>query len=228
MPDSRFGQQNENAVTQPDASPPSAELAEEPSPAAFNRRLGFGSSTAVVIIDMCQAYFTEGSPLDLGNRSSIDGCVALVKAARAANLPVLWTRVEFEPGGSNGGVFYRKVGALESFDRGNPLADWLPELTPEANEAVITKQGASSFFGTDLADQLAQLGIDTLVMGGVSTSGCVRATALDACQHNFIPIVVPEACGDRKPATHEASLFDLDAKYADVEPLEAVLSSLGA
>lgn len=193
---------------------------------AFNRRLGFGEHPAVVIVDMCQAYFTEGSPLDLGGRSSIDGCVALVEAARAAGIPVLWTRVEFEPGGSNGGVFYRKVGALESFDRGNPLADWLPELTPIDSEPVISKQAASSFFDTDLAERLAALGIDTMVMGGVSTSGCVRATALDACQHNFIPIVVPEACGDRKAETHDGALFDLDAKYADVEPLEAVLEQL--
>lgn len=175
---------------------------------------------------MCLAYFTEGSPLDLGDRSSVDGCVALVDAARSAQIPIVWTRVEFEPGGSNGGVFYRKVGALESFDRGNPLANWLPELTPADDEPVITKQSASSFFATDLADQLAELGIDTVIMGGVSTSGCVRATALDACQHNLVPIVVREACGDRKPETHEASLFDLDAKYADVEPLESVLSAL--
>lgn len=193
---------------------------------AFNRRLGFGDRPAVVIVDMCQAYFTAGSPLDLGDRSSVDGCVALVEAARRSDIPVLWTRVEFEPGGSNGGVFYRKVGALESFDRGNPLADWLPELTPLSTEPVVTKQAASSFFGTDLAEQLAELGVDTVVIGGVSTSGCVRATALDACQHDLVPIVVPEACGDRKPETHNSSLFDLDAKYADVEPLDGVLEQL--
>jgi len=193
--------------------------------AAFNRRLGFGEKPALVIIDMCKAYFTEGSPLDLGDRSAIDGCVALVEAARANDMPVFWSRVEFEPGGDNG-VFYRKVGALSSFDQGNPLGEWLPELTPADGEAIITKQSASSFFGTALAEQLAALGIDTVVLGGVSTSGCVRATALDACQHNLIPVVVPEACGDRNPGTHNASLFDLDAKYADVEPLAAVLDAL--
>ena len=197
-----------------------------PTPRSFNQRLGFGETPAVVIVDMCRAYFTEGSPLDLGDRSSVDGCVALVETARAKDVPVFWTRVEFEPGGGNGGVFYRKVGALQSFDRGNPLADWLPELTPLEGEAVITKQAASSFFGTNLADLLTAAGIDTVVVGGVSTSGCVRATALDACQHNLIPIVVPEACGDRKAETHEASLFDLDAKYADVESLSMVLQQL--
>lgn len=196
------------------------------APQSFNRRLGFGKKPAVVVVDMCRAYFTEGSPLDLGDRSSIDGCVALVETARLNGVPVFWTRVEFEPGGGNGGVFYRKVGALASFDRGNPLADWLPELVPADTEPVITKQAASSFFGTGLAEQLTTLGIDTVVLGGVSTSGCVRATALDACQYDLVPIVVPEACGDRKTETHEASLFDLDAKYADVEPLDVALQQL--
>jgi len=195
-------------------------------PQSFNRRLGFGKQPAVVIVDMCLAYFTADSPLDLGDRSSIDGCAALVETARANGMPVFWTRVEFEPGGQDGGVFYRKVGALALFDRGNPLAGWLPELTPLEGETVITKQAASAFFGTDLADQLTANNIDTVVIGGVSTSGCVRATALDACQHDIVPIVVPEACGDRKAETHEASLFDLDAKYADVEPLIAVLEHL--
>jgi len=195
---------------------------------AFNRRLGFGRRLAVVIVDMCQAYFTEGSPLDLGDRSSLDGCVALVDAARANGVPVFWTRVEFEPGGSNGGVFYRKVGALQSFDRGNPLADWLPELTPPDDEPIITKQGASSFFGTDLADRLASAGIDTVVLGGVSTSGCVRATAVDACQLDLVPIVVREACGDRTPETQHHTLFDLDAKYADVESLDRVVEHFTA
>ena len=191
----------------------------------FNGRLGFGQHPAVLIVDMCQAYFTEGSPLDLGDRSAIDGCVALVEAARAADVPVLWSRVEFEPGG-NGGVFYRKVSALASFDRGNPLGDWLPELQPAAEDVVITKQAASSFFATDLADRLHADGIDTLLIGGVSTSGCVRATAIDACQHDIVPIVVPEACGDRRAATHESNLFDIDAKYGDVIPLADVVDHL--
>jgi nicotinamidase-related amidase len=191
----------------------------------FNGRLGFGTHPAVLVVDMCRAYFTDGSPLNLGSRNAIDGCVALVDAARAAGVPVIWSRVEFEPGG-NGGVFYRKVGALSSFDRGNPLGDWLPELQPTSDETVITKQAASSFFGTDLADRLHANGIDTVVIGGVSTSGCVRASAIDACQHDIVPIVVPDACGDRRPTTHESNLFDIDAKYGDVVPLAEVLDHL--
>ena len=179
----------------------------------------------MLIVDMCQAYFTAGSPLELPDRRAIEGCVALVEAARASRTPVFWSRVEFEPGG-DGGVFYRKVGALASFDRGNPLGDWLPELTPAASELVVTKQSASSFFNTDLAAQLRTAGADTLIIGGVSTSGCVRASALDACQHDIVPVIIPEACGDRDPAIHAASLFDLSAKYADVVPLATALAHL--
>ncbi len=203
-----------------------AELAADYQRAGFNRRLGFGNRPALLLVDVCRAYFEAGSPLDIGRPEVLDACQALVQAARSAGLPVIWTRVEFEPGGANGGVFYRKVGALAIFDRGQPLGRWVEGLEPEPEEIVITKQGASAFFGTDLADRLAQLRIDTVLVCGVSTSGCVRASALDVCQSNLVPIVVREACGDRDQAVNDASLFDLDNKYADVESLDAVLAHL--
>ena len=190
----------------------------------FNQRLGFGEKTAVVIIDMCAAYFTEGSPLNLGSNAAVKGCEQLVASARNNDVPVIWTRVEFKPGDAEGNVFYRKVGALSSFDSGNPLGDWLAELTPEPGDHVITKLGASAFFGTDLNDTLRDLGVDTLVIGGVSTSGCIRASAIDCCQSNYVPVVVPEACGDRTVEIHDANLFDVDAKYGDVVPLAEVLA----
>ncbi len=196
--------------------------------AGFNRRLGFGESPAVLVVDMCRAYFTEGSPLHLGSTAAIDGCLTLVSQARAAGIPVFWSRVEFEEGGGNGGVFYRKVGALASFDQGNSLGDWLPELAPAPEDRIVTKQAASSFFGTTLADDLRGAGIDTVLIGGVSTSGCVRATATDACMYNLIPVVVPEACGDRTPEIHDANLFDIDAKYGDVVSLDEILDHLEA
>ncbi len=182
----------------------------------------------VLVVDMCRAYFTTGSPLDLGDTRPIEANVRLVEAARRAAMPVLWSRVEFgtDPLASPGHVFYRKVGALSSFDHGNPLADWLPELTPSADDVVVSKVAASAFFGTALIDHVRRLELDTLVIGGVSTSGCVRATAVDACQHDVVPIVVDEACGDRTDEIHRANLFDLDAKYADVESLDAVLAVL--
>jgi nicotinamidase-related amidase len=137
-------------------------------------------------------------------------------AARELGVPVIFTNVEYAPGGINGGLFYRKVPALNVFQRGSPLGAFPNELQPAPDELVITKQYASAFFGTPLASSLAASGIDSLLIGGFSTSGCVRATALDACQHGFVPFVVKEACGDRHTQPHEASLFDLQAKYAEV------------
>jgi maleamate amidohydrolase len=92
---------------------------------------------------------------------------------------------------------------------------------------VFTKQQASAFFGTGLEDHLRTAGIDTLLIAGVSTSGCIRASALDACQHGFLPFVVREACGDRHPAPHEANLFDLQAKYAEVIGLDQAMALIG-
>ncbi len=131
-------------------------------------------------------------------------------------MPVVFTRVEFQPGGADGGLFFRKVPALASFERGNPLAEFLEHPRPLPDETVVTKQYASAFFGTSLASTLRALGVDTVVICGLSTSGCVRASALDALQHGFIPVVVADACGDRHPDVQRANLFDLAQKYATV------------
>lgn len=205
-----------------------AELTADYRAAGFNKRLGMGRRPAVIVVDMCRAYFDPDSPLYAGVPEVADRCRELVAAARAVGAPVLWTRVEFEPGGADGGIFYRKVGALSVFDRGGPLGAWLDGLAPEPGDVVITKQYASGFFATPLASSLVSAGVDTTIICGVSTSGCVRATALDACQSGFVPIVAAEACGDRNPDVHDANLFDLDAKYADVEPMEQVLADLAA
>jgi maleamate amidohydrolase len=141
---------------------------------------------------------------------------------------VLFTNVVYTPGGADGGVFYRKVPALRLFDKGSPLGAFPASLQPREGELVISKQYASSFFGTHLAATLTAQGIDTLLITGLSTSGCVRATALDACQHGFLPFVVREACGDRHPGPHEANLFDLQAKYAEVISEAKALAHLQA
>lgn len=124
--------------------------------------------------------------------------------------------MEYEPGGANGGLFYRKIPALRAFDAGSPLGAFPPTLQPAEGDIVISKQYASAFFGTGLDRILQDRAIDTLLITGFSTSGCVRATALDALQYGFAPFVVRDACGDRHPAPHEANLFDLQAKYAEV------------
>lgn len=184
--------------------------------AGFGQSTEFGRRPAVIVVDMCVAYFQDGSPLNLDRPEVADAVRRVIAAARAAGVPVLWTRVEYEPGGADGGEWYRKVPVLSSFDRGNPLGDWLPGLEPAAGDVVVTKQHASGFHGTDLAEALTEVEADSVIVVGVSTSGCVRATATDASAHGFRPFVIREAVGDRTPAVHDGNLFDLQAKYADV------------
>ena len=210
----------------PRPAKPGEVLAEDYRRAGFNNRLGFGSRPALVVIDFCRAYLDPGAPLYAGVEDARASCQRVLDAARSAGIPVLHTRIEFQPGGADGGIFFRKVGALECFVRGNPLGDYGEGLAPTGDEVVVVKQYASGFFGTSLASTLTSMGVDTLIHTGVSTSGCVRATALDACQHGFVPIVVRDACGDRDPQIHESNLFDLDAKYADVVSEPEVLDYL--
>jgi maleamate amidohydrolase len=183
---------------------------------AFDGHLPFGKRPALIIVDFVMAYLDPASPLYAGVENALASNERIVAAARAAGIPILFTNVVYSPGGKDGGIFYRKVPALNVFDRGSPLGAFPPTLQPVEGELVISKQYASAFFGTHLASTLTAMQIDTLLITGLSTSGCVRATALDACQHGFAPFVIREACGDRHSAPHEANLFDLQAKYAEV------------
>lgn len=195
---------------------------------AFDGALPFGTRPAIIVIDMVEAYLQPGSPLYAGVEDAVASAVRLVAAARECGAPVIFTNVEYQPGGADGGVFFRKVPALKVFEKGSPLGAFPAVLSPEAADFVIPKRYASAFFATHLAATLTSLGVDTLVIAGVSTSGCVRATALDACQNGFLPFVVRDACGDRHAAPHEANLFDLQAKYAEVVSEARVLELMAA
>ena len=188
----------------------------------FGKGLLPGTRPALLVIDFVKAYLVEDSPLYAGVEPARRACEELLKASRQAGIPVLHTNVVYQPGGRDGGVFFRKVPALKSFEAGRhpELAAFAEGLEPIEGETVISKQYASAFFGTSLASTLTALGIDTVLIAGLSTSGCVRASTVDACQHGFIPLVVRDAVGDRHPAPHEANLFDLQAKYAEVVTLE--------
>jgi maleamate amidohydrolase len=188
------------------------------SSAGFGRALHWGSAPAVLVIDMVVAYFRPGAELYMGSRDCLDSAARVVAAAREGGVPVIYTKVAYGPDGVDGGLFFKKVGALRHFvaGTGSDLGDIMPEVAPRPDELVIVKQYASAFFGTTLAATLTARGIDTLVICGVSTSGCVRATAVDAISSGYVPIVVRQAVGDRDPRPHEANLFDLQAKYAEV------------
>ena len=205
-----------------------SEFIPEP-PVGFGERLACGERPALLIIDFVRAYLTPGAPLYADVEDARRACVRLLKAARKVAVPVIHTNVAYQRGGRDGGVFFRKIPALACFERGlHPqLAAFADGLEPVDGETLITKQYASAFFGTPLASTLTALRIDTLLIAGVSTSGCVRATTVDACQHGFIPLVVRDAIGDRSKAQHEANLFDLQAKYAEVISLDHAHEYLG-
>lgn len=183
---------------------------------AFGKRIGFGKRPALLMIDFVQAYFDPSCALFADVEDALASALRLRTAARAAGIPVIYTNVVYNKAALNGGRFYQKSMTLHNFLEGSAMGAWPAGLEPAEDELVISKQYASSFFGTSLASTLTTLGIDTLIHTGVSTSGCVRATCVDCCSYGFIPIIVRDAVGDRHPAPHEANLFDMDAKYGDV------------
>ncbi len=193
---------------------------------AFDGSLGFGKAPALILVDFVEAYFAKESPLYAGVEDELASALRIRDAARSAGVRVIYTNVVYQEGGVDGGVFYRKVPALEAFVTGNPLGDWPDGLEPADDELIVSKQYPSAFFGTTLAATLTAGGIDTLIITGVTTSGCVRATCVDAMSYGFAPMVVADACGDRHAVPHEANLFDMNAKYADVVNEATVITYL--
>jgi maleamate amidohydrolase len=193
----------------------------------FHGRAGFGEKPALVVVDVNRGFTDPASPLVC----DLDDCVAaiarLLEAFRAAELPVVFTTVVYDDFGKQAAaVFVEKVPALLVLEPGSPWVEIDPRIAPVEGEPVLSKHFASAFFGTTLSALLASAGADTVVVTGASTSGCVRATALDAMQHGYRVVVPREAVGDRNRAAHEANLYDLDTKYADVVLVEDVLAEL--
>lgn len=193
------------------------------SRAGYHSRQQWGSKPALILVDFAQAYYDPDSPLfgAEGCQTALDAAKDLLEVARQVKIPVVFTEVRYRKGGGDGGVFYRKTPPLSVFESGNPLGDLAGGLQPLDDEIVITKQYPSAFFGTSLAPTLTALGVDTVLLTGVTTSGCVRASCVDSMSHGFITLVVKEAVGDRAEGPHEANLFDMSAKYADVIDLSA-------
>lgn len=195
--------------------------------AGFSGRVGWGVRPAVLVIDLVRGYTEPGGPFHLPDpAAAVAATTSLVDAARTAGLPVVWTAVRYTRGLADGGLFVRKVPALAAFAEDADGGWGELVLTPRPGEPVVVKQYASAFFGTTLAATLHAGGVDTVVLAGVSTSGCVRASATDALGHGFRPQVVAQACADRTDELHSQNLRDLDAKYADVVDLEQALARL--
>lgn len=194
----------------------------------FARPLGWGKHPAVLVVDFSRGFTDPASPLGADFSSEIAATRRVLDAAREAGWPVFYSSIAYETEDArDGGLWTVKIPALGALQVGGAAAEIDPRLGRRDDEPVIAKKFASCFFETDLADRLRRTDVDTLVITGCTTSGCVRATAVDAMQHGFRPIVVREAVGDRLAAAHEQSLIDLQAKYADVEPVGDVLAKIG-
>ncbi len=194
----------------------------------FANRMGMGRASALLIIDFVQG-FTDPAHLGGGNiREAIAGTRALLTLARARGWPVAHTRIVYADDGADAGAFALKVPALLKLTETSPLSQIVPELAPSAGEAVFRKRHASAFFGTDLAAWLGLRRIDTLLVAGCTTSGCVRASVIDASAHNFRPIVITDCVGDRALGPHEANLFDMGQKYADLLSVAELRAAVGA
>lgn len=192
----------------------------------YENRIGFGKKPALILVDFVEAYFDKSSDLYADVEEALAAALRIRNAARKAGILVIYTNVVYHPSGINGGRFYEKAKPLRYFLEGSPMGAWPPGLAPREDELIISKQYPSAFFGTSLASTLTAAGIDTTILTGLTTSGCIRATCIDACSHGFIPIIAEEACGDRHEDPHKANLFDMNAKYADVVNEQIVLDYL--
>ena len=177
-----------------------------------------GGRPALVVVDPARVYTEPDCPLYAGVEKPVEVMRNVLTEARAAGVPVVVTRVEHDPTGRNGGIFVRKVPALRWFAPDSPYSGYIDGLAPGAGDIEIVKQYPSAFAHTSLAATLTSLRVDTLVIIGLTTSGCIRATATDAMQYGFVPVVVGDAVGDRLPGPHEANLFDIQAKIGEVVP----------
>jgi nicotinamidase-related amidase len=193
----------------------------------FHGRAGFGRAPALIVVDVNVGFTDPASPLVCDLEDVVDAIRRLLDEARRAETPVVYTTVSYSEGDKRtAATFIDKVPALLTLAAGSRWVEIDPRIAPRADEPVLNKLFASAFFGTPLASLLASAGCDSLIVTGASTSGCVRATVVDALQHGYRPIVPREAVGDRNPDAHEANLFDIDAMYGDVVSVDDVVAHL--
>tara|TARA_Y100001970_G_scaffold294368_1_gene451839 strand:+ start:23380 stop:24003 length:624 start_codon:yes stop_codon:yes gene_type:complete len=182
----------------------------------FGNTIGMGKKPALLIVDFVNGFNDENAFGGGNIPQAIKITQSLLEFARNQKLPIAHTRVVFADDGSDLNLMYKKVPSLKTLTENSKESQIVPELTPNNGEIIVRKRVPSAFFGTDLAPQLTLLGVDTIMITGCTTSGCVRASALDAMCWGFIPIVITDGCGDRAIGPHEANLFDLGQKYVDL------------
>jgi maleamate amidohydrolase len=194
----------------------------------FGNRIGFGRKCALLVVDFVVGFNDE----KLFGGGNIDAAIqrtrGLLDFFRHQRLPVAFTRVVYADDGADLGVFALKAPNLRILTEKNPASQVVPELAPRRGELIVSKTQPSAFFGTGLAMWLVQQAADTVVVAGCTTSGCVRASVVDAMSHNFRPIVARDCVGDRALGPHEASLFDMAQKYADILDRDDIVRAMKA
>jgi maleamate amidohydrolase len=190
----------------------------------LGQNVTLGSSPGVLVVDFSCGFTDPECTLGADMSAEVESTRRLLDAAREKGLPIIYTTIGFEPSLKDGGLWLQKVPTLGDLQLGGRWVEIDPRLDPQEGETIVVKKGASAFFGTNLVAVLNGSGIDTVILCGATTSGCVRATAIDLLQNGW-PAIVPRECvGDRAQAPHEANLFDINAKYADVVSLEDALA----
>jgi nicotinamidase-related amidase len=193
----------------------------------FGKRVGFGNRAALIVIDIVNAFTDASMPLGANLDKEIEQTNRLIDEAHAQNLPVIYSTVAYdEDGFKDAGIWALKQGGLSTLKAGTPAVELDSRLHRQPSDALITKKYASCFYGTDLVARLNARHVDTVILTGCTTSGCVRSTAVDALQNGYRPIIARDAVGDRSAAAHQQSLFDLDQKYGDVMNVEEILAEL--
>lgn len=193
----------------------------------FGLRIGFGERPALLVIDLVKAFTDPSRMLGADLDNQIAATQPLLAAAHARDIPVMFSTVRYDDADlRDAGIWALKQKGCVTLRADADGHELDPRLDFGARDSLLVKKYASCFFGTDLVARLNSRRVDTLIIAGCTTSGCVRATAVDALQNGFRPMVVREAVGDRSAAAHEQSLFDLDAKYADVVSLDEALTYL--
>jgi nicotinamidase-related amidase len=196
--------------------------------ARLGQSVTLGSRPAVLVVDFSCGFTDPECTLGSDMTDAVEATRRLLDLARAKGLPVVFTTIGYEPSLKDGGLWLQKVPSLGDLQIGGHWVEIDPRLEPREDETIVLKKGASAFFGTNLPAILVSQGVDSVILCGATTSGCVRATAIDLLQYGY-PTLVPRECvADRAQAPHEANLFDINAKYADVVPLDEVLDYVGS
>ncbi len=200
------------------------ETAEDYRRKGFMNRSGYGTKPALLVVDFIYGFTDPTTPLGGDFSKELAVTADLLETFRAAQLPIVYTTIAYEPGFEDGGVFVKKIPSLKILEVGSKMVDVDNRIRPRPDEYVALKKYASAFFDTDVDAYLKARSVDTIIMTGCTTSGCIRASAIDSMQYGYLTVVVEEGVGDRAQGPHDANLFDIDAKYGDVVSVDEVNS----